>query len=63
MLAFEVVGVLIEVVVVLIVFFVEVLIEIGEVDFLTFLFFLTPPTGTFLRVPPLVQCLLQALQK
>ena len=36
---------------------------IGVIDFLTLLFFLPPPTGTLRRVPPLVQCLLQALQK
>lgn len=48
--------------------------EVGEVaaeegaeeedDEETFLFFLhPPPTGMFLRVPPLVQYLLQVLQK
>jgi hypothetical protein len=36
---------------------------IGVVDFLLLLFFLPPPTGTLRSVPPLVQCLLQALQK
>lgn len=36
---------------------------VGVFGFLTLLFFLPPPTGTFRRVPPLVQCLLQALQK
>jgi len=64
LLPIEVVTVAVQVEVVVVIDVVVEDVVIGVViDFLTLLFFLPPPTGTLRRVPPLVQCLLQALQK